>query len=178
MGLFDKIMNSIFNETKKVVDSAVSGGKKVGEAASQKPTPTPAPQPAAAQTAAEPARDPEAERYYLEDGSYEFNNTFHRDTAYFRDIIFRNFGDYGVEENVSISRFDENAHPKCTPVTFLLTKDGKRYAFYVIEQKRTNGMPYRGAKKVLDAAGIRHIHCIPCYKNEESYVVNRIKSIL
>lgn len=177
MGLFDKLVNSIFNETKKVVDSAISGGKKVGESTSQN-APAPTPTPAAPQNVAEPARDPEAERFYFEDGSYEFNNTFHRDTAYFRDILFRNFADYGIEENVSVSRFDASAHPKCTPVTFLLTKDGRRYAFFVIEINRTSGMPYRGAKAVLDAAGIRHIHCIPCYKNEESYVVNRIKSIL
>lgn len=178
MGLLDKIMNSIFNETKKVVDNALPGGKKP-ESTPAQPKPAQPVQQTAAPVQAAPAADPDAERIYDEDGeSYVFNDTFNRDAAYFRTILFKNFGDYGIEENVSVSRFDPSAHPKCTPVTFLLTKDGRKYAFFVMALNKTNGMPYRGAKKVLDAAGIPHIHCISCYKNEESYVVNRIKTIL
>ena len=171
-------MNSIFNETKKVVDNAIPGAKKP-EGAPAQPKPAQPVQQTAAPVQPVPAAAPDAERIYDEDGeSYVLNDTFNRDTAYFRNILFKNFGDYGIEENVSISRFDPSAHPKCTPVTFLLTKDGRKYAFYVIALNKTNGLPYREAKRILDEAGIRHIHCIPCYKNEESYVVNRIKSIM
>ena len=176
MGLFDKVLDSIFNGTKKAVDSALSGTKKP-EANTAKPAPAPAPQPAA-ETITATVNNPDAERIYDEDGKYEFNDTFNRDTAYFRDIIQRNFADYTIEENVPITRFDASAHPKCIPVTFLLSKGGYSFAFFVMPINKTNGLPYKGSKQALRAAGIKTVHCINCYKNEEAYVVNRIKAAM
>ena len=176
MGLFDKIMNSIFNETKKVVDAATSPAQKAVTPAQNAPAPAPAAAAPVAETV--PAADPDAERIYNEDGSYEFNDAFHRDIAYFRDILARNFSDFTIEENVPISRFAADAHPKCIPVTFLLSKGGTNFAFFVMPLNKVPGLPYTGSKKALRAAGIKTVHCIDCYKNEESYVVNRIRNAM
>ena len=175
MGLFDKLTNKIFKETQKAVDGILKPANKPAQTTAAGPIQTPAQAAAPVQTATVAT---DAERIYDEDGHYEFNDTFNRDTAYFRDIIQRNFADCVIEEGVSISRFDASAHPKCTPVTFLLTKGSKTIAFFVMKLNQTNGMPYRGAKKVLRAAGIPNTHCISNYKNEEAYVVNRIRAIL
>ena len=176
MGLFDKIVNSIFNETKKAVDNVLPPSQK----------PAQAPNPAAAQAVSTPIQsaqtatigDPEAERIYDEDGHYEFNDTFNRDEAYFRDILVRNFPDWNLEENVPITRFDASAHPKCIPVTFLMTQGASTFAFFVMPLNKTNGLPYQGSKKALRQAGIKTVHCIKCYKNEEKYVVNRIRNAM
>jgi hypothetical protein len=174
MGLFDKLTDKIFKETQKAVDGILKPNKPA-QSTQTGPVQTPVQAAAPVQTATVAT---DAERIYDEDGKYEFNDTFNRDTAYFRDIIQRNFADYVIEEGVSISRFDASAHPKCTPVTFLLTKGTKTVAFFVMKVNQTAGMPYRGAKQVLRAAGIPSIHCISNYKNEEAYVVNRIRTIL
>lgn len=173
MGIFDKIMNSIFNETKKAVDSVVTPGKKPAAT----PAPAPAPQ-AAAPVVNTPAADPDAERIYREDGGYDFNDSFHRDAAYFRNILVKNFPDWSLEENVPITRIDASAHPKCIPVTFMMSKAGQNFAFFVMPINKTNGLPYKGSKQALKAAGIKTVHCIECYKNEESYVVNRIRNAM
>ena len=175
MGLFDKLTDKLFKETQKAVDGILKPNKPAAQSAAPGAIQTPVQAAPPVQTA---TVSTDAERIYDEDGHYEFNDTFNRDTAYFRDIIQRNFADCVIEEGVSISRFDAAAHPKCTPVTFLLTKGTKTVAFFVMKLNQTNGMPYVGAKRVLRAAGIPSTHCISNYKNEEAYVVNRIRTIL
>ncbi|MBO7649856.1 MAG: hypothetical protein J6S79_03835 [Lachnospiraceae bacterium] len=175
MGLFDKIVNSIFNETKKAVDAVIPPTQKPAQNAALTPAPAPAPVQSAPQA---PAYDPDAERIYREDGGYDFNDSFHRDAAYFRDILVRNFPGWTLEENVPITRFAADAHPKCIPVTFLMSNGGSQFAFFVMPINKTNGLPYKGSKEALKQAGIKTVHCIECYKNEESYVVNRIRNAM
>lgn len=178
MGLFDKVMNSLFDSTKKALDSFANGTKPEGATQAETPAANPVnPAPVASVTAPMNAAD-DAERIYREDGTYALNASFHRDVDYFRGILASGFAGCTIEENVSISRIDATAHPKCLPVTFMITEGDRSIAFFVIKKGQKNAMTYRGSLQALDAAGIAHTHCITCYKNDAAYVVARIRAAM
>ena len=173
MGLFDKFIKAVGDATEKAVDAAFAKAN----APKQETQTTPAQQPSAPAVQAQPA-DADAERIYGENGHYELNRSFNRDTAYFRDILQRNFPMWQIQESVSITSLNPSAHPKCMPVTFMLQNGGQKFAFFVMRDGQQSGMPYVGTKNTLKQLGIKSTHCISCYKNEESYVVNRIKQAM
>lgn len=171
MGLLDRFIKAVGDATEKAVDAAFSQKNN-----SQKPVAPAAPvKPAAPVT---PAVDMEAERFYSDDGKYEFNRNFNRDKAYFRAILDRNFPNWTIEENVPITALNASAHPKCMPITFLMSDGARKFAFFVMRDGQQNGMPYVGSCENLHDLGIRKTHCITCYKNEEAYVVNRINQAM
>lgn len=174
MGLFDKLIRAVGDATEKAVDAAFA------KTNAQKPAETTATAPTQ-QTVTETVQQaaaPDAERIYKEDGHYEFNRSFNRDTAYFRGILQRNFPMWQITENVSISTLTPSAHPKCMPVTFMLQNGTQKFAFFVMRDGQQSGMPYKGTLSTLKELRIKSTHCISCYKNEESYVVNRINQAM
>lgn len=99
---------------------------------------------------------------------------------YFASLLNEdNFPGYSIEQNVMLSRFDSNAHPKCFPITFLFKKDGMPVlAVIIMRANQRTTMPAVGTYTILDEQNIPYLRFYLGWENEKNYVLNRIKENL
>ena len=163
MGFFDKLFNTI-NDVKNSID-------KVSDIANKQQTSKPQPQ--APQVQTQPAPKPVVEYH---DYSYNYNT----DDNYFASIINEaDYPGYTISRNVSASVFDSTAHPKCYPVSYLLSNGTQpALAVFIMNTNQYRSMIAKGTYEILDNNGIRYIRFFKGMKNDRNYVVNRIKENL
>lgn len=103
-----------------------------------------------------------------------------RDEEYFANIINETaLPGYIIERNVHPVVFDEAAHPKCKPITFLIKKDDKPVlAVMIMKSNQMTAMISRGTYWILEDKGIKYIRFFKEMLNEETYVLDRVKKHL
>ncbi|MBE6038304.1 MAG: hypothetical protein E7218_03785 [Anaerofustis stercorihominis] len=99
---------------------------------------------------------------------------------YFAALITEaNFPGYSIATNVHAQTFDSSAHPSCYPVSYLFSDgSGPVLAVLVMNTNQYRSMIARGTYKVLDDKAIPYIRFYKGMKNEESYVLDRIRDNL
>lgn len=109
---------------------------------------------------------------------YKNNNCF--DDQYFAELLNEeNFPGYTVERNVHPSLFDESAHKKCYPVTFLFKKDSTPVlAVMVMKMNQRTAMIARGTYWILEDKGIPYLRFYREMLNEKEYVLERVRDQL
>ena len=158
MGFFDKLMNGlkseIQSEIKKQIDSAFNNSND----------------------------DPVINTTQSTVMSVEniYANEYNTDEVYFSNIITQDkFPDYTIEKSVHPEVFDSTAHPKCYPISYLFKKDGEPVlAVLIMKTNQYRAMITVGTYEILDNNNIKYIRFFKGMKNEESYVINRIKENL
>lgn len=158
MGFFDKLMNGlkseIQSEIKKQIDSAFNNSND----------------------------DPVINTTQSTVMSVEniYANEYNTDEVYFSNIITQDkFPDYTIEKSVHPEVFDSTAHPKCYPISYLFKKDGEPVlAVLIMKTNQYRAMIAVGTYEILDNNNIKYIRFFKGMKNEESYVINRIKENL
>lgn len=165
MGFFDKLLNGIKSdiqsEIKKQIDSAFNNSTENKTEVKEIPT--------------QPVVDDFPEEY-----DYFYENCFDTNEDYFDKLVTQeNFPDYTIEKNIHPSVFDSNAHPKCFPITYLFKKYGDPVlAIFLMRTCQYRSMPAEGSYTILTDNNIKYIRFFKGMKNEESYVINRIKENL
>lgn len=131
---------------------------------------TPSSQPSASSAAPAPAKRTNA-------GA---QRTLDECVAYFDSLLCGGeLNGYEIEKNVHPSVFDQSAHPRCFPITFLLKRDSSPVlAVIIMKDSQRTTMPVFGTKTILDNAGIAHLNFYYNMPNEENYVLDRIKKHL
>lgn len=93
--------------------------------------------------------------------------------------IEANFSGYTVETGVLAKRLSASAHDKAKPVSVLVSKDGAPVlAIAVVRMNTYKSMPVVGTKQIVENLGITYVRFFEERPNEESYVVERLKSYL
>ena len=102
------------------------------------------------------------------------------DENYFATLLTEeNFPGYTIERSVKLDTFDPEAHPKCFPITFLFKKNGApSLAVFIMNESQRHTMPVFGSSVILDDSKIRYIRFYKGWKNERSYVLNRVRENL
>ncbi|MBE6764154.1 MAG: hypothetical protein E7553_07410 [Ruminococcaceae bacterium] len=129
----------------------------------------------------EDAAAPAGNEFRVETGSDPcFPSSYPTDDAYFASVITAEaLAPYTLETDVHVSRFDANAHPKCYPVSFLISDaSGPVLAVFVMNRNQYRAMIALGAYEVLDQQGIEYIRFFKGMKNDREYVLNRIREHL
>ena len=180
MGLFDSLKKGL-SDLQKEVDAhkdeinkfaaAIGADSKNRQQSAASPSPAPAPAPA-------PAQD--IDPYEGEFGSgFRSSGPVTDRTAYFADVIARNFPDLEVRQNYPAREMDPLCHPKCAPVTFMFFKNGAPVlAVALVRTNNYRGMNVKATQQICFDRGIRYIRFYHEFKNEETYVVNRIRENL
>ena len=170
--LFKKFLNDVIKEA----------------AEEKKKEPASAPKPAASEPAPKqeyrPSADALAHQYEPdEDGHYEIfgisTKTHDVWVAYFKDIFAKYFPEYTLETELSASVLDPTAHPKCKPVSFMLSSGGQyKLAVQLVTTKTYRGLPNKATEKICSDRGIKVLRFYEQCENREDYVADRIKSAL
>ncbi len=161
MGLFDKLMkgikSDIQSEIKKQINSAFNNNTE--PVVNKIPSPT-------------------MNSSYDVENMYE--NNYNTDEAYFSNVITQDkFPEYTIEKSVHPKVFDSTAHPKCYPISYLFKKDAEPVlAVLIMNTNQYRAMIAVGTYEILENNNIKYIRFFKGMKNEESYVINRIKENL
>lgn len=93
--------------------------------------------------------------------------------------------DTDVETNVSAGRLceicglDADVHPACTPVDFIVKKNGTPcLAIVVVRPNTYRGMNVIGTKDICEKAGVPYMRFFTNMTNDEQYVEERIKNAI
>ena len=99
---------------------------------------------------------------------------------YFNTLVTEeNFPGYKIERNVHVNVFNEDAHPRCFPITYLFSKDDEPVlAVFLMNYNQYHAMISEGAYEVLMEENINYIRFYRSFPNEKDYVINRIKENL
>ncbi len=104
----------------------------------------------------------------------DYTKDFHRNHAYFKEIIARNFAEYTLRENVPMTEIDAEASKFFKPLDFLLVKDGQPVlAIAIAKDKASKKTPI-----VCRKHNVKYVTMYYVYENKESFVTDRIKNAL
>ena len=105
--------------------------------------------------------------------------------AFFAEIFATQFPEFDVKQDVSATELADitgvitDIHPACTPVDFLISKDGQPFIAMVLVSARTyRGMNVLGTKAICDMAQLQYVRFYTDMPNKKDYVVNRLRSFL
>lgn len=161
MGIFDKILNNITSKIKKEVMTKIderfsssSSSSSVSESSLK------------------------SENTVSE--TKQYSNNYNTDDSYFAQMITsEKFPGYTIEKSIHPRVFNSNAHEKCFPISYLFKKnDVPVLAVFIMKSNQYRAMIAVGSYEVLDENNIKYIRFFKGMKNEESYVLNRIKENL
>ena len=164
MGLFDKILKNVASKIKEEVMD------KLDETFSTSSS-SPASQNASAQKVNTATAKVSSDQYSLD---------YNTDDSYFASMLTDDkFPGYTIEKAVHPKVFDSNAHEKCFPISYLFKNNGTPVlAVFVMNLNQRRAMISVGSYDVLDNNNIKYIRFYKGMKNEESYVLNRIRENL
>lgn len=161
MGFFDKLLNGLKSEITSEIKSEIKN--QLNSAFSSK----------SETEVSEPVKNTTpVENIY--------DQNYNTGDDYFAALITEaNFPGYTIEKSVHPNVFDASAHPKCYPISYLFKKDGvPALAVFVMNTNQYRAMIAVGTYNVLDDNNIKYIRFFKGMKNEESYVLNRIRDNL
>ena len=164
MGLLDRLVDGIKAELKEDLKSGILDALNLKPTAPEESSPTPTP----------------VQTENASNSNIDYSNTYNTGDDYFAALITaENFLGYAIERNVHPKFFDASAHPSCYPISYLFKKDDAPVlAVLVMNSNQYRAMTARGTYQVLDDNGIKYIRFFKGMKNEESYVLGRIRENL
>ncbi len=114
------------------------------------------------------------------DGYIDYNGEYDWDDEYFESIINEaNLFGYTIKRDVHPVVFDASAHPKCYPITFLISKNGSPVlAVMIMNVNQLKARITRGTYEILEDKGIKYIRFFRELLNDKEYVLNRVKENL
>lgn len=123
-----------------------------------------------------PNDDATPDRYKQKPATQEtYDATFDQ----FRNLFAIHFPEYKVEYNVPASRFDRFAHPACTPIQFLFSRNDRPVlAVVLVFTRNYRGTNVAATQQICANLGIDYIRFFVEYRNEDDYVVNRVREHL
>jgi len=106
----------------------------------------------------------------------DYARIYNCDTDHFRAILNKNFPDMEIKEDVPLNSIIPGISSAYKSVSFLLSQGG---APKVVIQLRYPGQSTRvGSQQICRKNGIGYISLWTDYKNQEEYIVKRVKDIL
>lgn len=96
-----------------------------------------------------------------------------------KELISQKFPEYEVECEVAAVRLDPAAHPKCTPIQFLFSKNKQPIlAVVIVKDNNYRGRNVKETQLICEKRGITYVRFFEEQPNHEEYVVTRIKKFL
>lgn len=164
MGLFDKILKNVASKIKEEVMN------KLDETVSS----------SSSSSASENTSVQKVDTSKTKAPSKDYSLAHNTDDSYFAAMLTDDkFPGYTIEKAVHPKVFDSNAHEKCFPISYLFKNNGTPVlAVFVMNLNQRRAMISVGSYDVLDNNNIKYIRFYKGMKNEESYVLNRIRENL
>ena len=142
----------------------------------KKPQPAPAPAPVPVQAKTHEVYD----LRHIKD----INNIVYYDTCSmpenktFQRLLEKHFADCDVRQAVAAADLFPHAPAYAMPVNFLLTKDDKQLAIFLLDVRYVKRYSYLETRELCMENGIPFMSFFFHLPNEEDYVVERIKSVI
>ena len=118
-------------------------------------------------------------RFIIDADSNLTDPDYERTPAYFRKMIEAEFPDVGISENVDVHTFAPDADTLCTPLSLLVSKDGKAIlGICVVSKADSTAKGVKLTKAACVKAKLEYLRFISNEENRASNVLPKIRAVM